>query len=414
MAIEIIDNFRSYATKPLDSRSVKSTLADRDAIPNPERFEGLQCYVQSEGKNYQLQGGITNTHWVDLTGVKLFQPDKILYVSVGGTDHATTVAKTDMERYFATPQGALTWINANVPVAERPQWTIIVFSGFYEVDVNLNFEGVIVLERNCTLKYTGVSQGTLFEASTNFSNTIFARVIGLNKATSIIQLNNSYLCNYGTHYFENITIQGVGGTAIAGEPATLSVINTDSYSLGTNRLYPVFNNVNFIFNIHHTLFSNPDLRGGGIELKDCGSNRFFIHFTNHCGTRAVNIINYIAWHGTGKEYYIRIGSGQSPSYFQFHAKLSNVALHITHILSYNAAIKFYSENHKTILNGVNFIRNNSVNKFSIINELAPTPISIPMFNCLSTAKIGTNIINTGASDGYQEHFLNSFMDISNL
>jgi len=39
-------------------------IPERDAIDSGDRFEGLVVYVVSEGKNYQLVGGITNGDWV--------------------------------------------------------------------------------------------------------------------------------------------------------------------------------------------------------------------------------------------------------------------------------------------------------------------------------------------------------------
>ncbi len=42
---------------------VVSTIAERDAIPNGVRYEGMQCYVTGEDQDYQLRTGITNTDW---------------------------------------------------------------------------------------------------------------------------------------------------------------------------------------------------------------------------------------------------------------------------------------------------------------------------------------------------------------
>jgi hypothetical protein len=39
-------------------------LVERDAIDSGDRFEGLVVYVISEGRNYQLVGGTTNSDWV--------------------------------------------------------------------------------------------------------------------------------------------------------------------------------------------------------------------------------------------------------------------------------------------------------------------------------------------------------------
>ena len=47
-------------------RSV-ADLTERDAITTERRREGMLCYVQSETKTYQLQGGITNSDWVEFS-----------------------------------------------------------------------------------------------------------------------------------------------------------------------------------------------------------------------------------------------------------------------------------------------------------------------------------------------------------
>lgn len=46
----------------------KATTEERDAIPDNKRYEGLICYVTYEQMNYQLIGGLTNSHWEKLAG----------------------------------------------------------------------------------------------------------------------------------------------------------------------------------------------------------------------------------------------------------------------------------------------------------------------------------------------------------
>ncbi len=68
MAQQINDNFQLLAGLPLDDRTKKSTIADRDAISSSRRFQGLQCFVEQTQTLYQLQGGILNTNWVGIAG----------------------------------------------------------------------------------------------------------------------------------------------------------------------------------------------------------------------------------------------------------------------------------------------------------------------------------------------------------
>jgi hypothetical protein len=45
---------------------VCDTLADRDAIPDLRRKEGMWVKVQQTGRVYELSGGILNTHWIEI------------------------------------------------------------------------------------------------------------------------------------------------------------------------------------------------------------------------------------------------------------------------------------------------------------------------------------------------------------
>lgn len=48
---------------PLRVTYLVETLSDRNNIPSQHRYEGLIVYVQENGSNYQLQGGLDNTDW---------------------------------------------------------------------------------------------------------------------------------------------------------------------------------------------------------------------------------------------------------------------------------------------------------------------------------------------------------------
>ena len=67
MSIQISTNFDLNAQLPLDNRVVKSTLVERDAIIDIDRYEGLSVYVVETGLNYQLVGGVLDANWVDIT-----------------------------------------------------------------------------------------------------------------------------------------------------------------------------------------------------------------------------------------------------------------------------------------------------------------------------------------------------------
>lgn len=68
MAEQLADVFDVQIQFPIDLRSVKSDLNARNAIGTYQRYEGLEVYVISDAKKYRLEGGISNSDWVDVTG----------------------------------------------------------------------------------------------------------------------------------------------------------------------------------------------------------------------------------------------------------------------------------------------------------------------------------------------------------
>jgi hypothetical protein len=66
MSIPLVLGFNRGMASPLDVDFQKADITARNAIINGKRFEGMQCYVVSEGKTYSLVGGIANNNWQDL------------------------------------------------------------------------------------------------------------------------------------------------------------------------------------------------------------------------------------------------------------------------------------------------------------------------------------------------------------
>lgn len=64
--IQAIAPFKMNSQQPLDRRNVVQDLNQRDSINMNFRFEGLQTFVISEHKSYQLIGGIQNENWIEL------------------------------------------------------------------------------------------------------------------------------------------------------------------------------------------------------------------------------------------------------------------------------------------------------------------------------------------------------------
>lgn len=74
MAIFLSSQFRELAGLPIEEKMVMIDLTARDAIPTIERYDGLFSYVVAEQKTYQLQGGITNSDWVEIGGATGITP----------------------------------------------------------------------------------------------------------------------------------------------------------------------------------------------------------------------------------------------------------------------------------------------------------------------------------------------------
>jgi hypothetical protein len=65
MAISIATNFDVLTTLPIDARYAVSDEAERIAIPNGQRYDGLSVYQRDTNVTWQLQGGIVT--WVDIS-----------------------------------------------------------------------------------------------------------------------------------------------------------------------------------------------------------------------------------------------------------------------------------------------------------------------------------------------------------
>jgi hypothetical protein len=62
--IKLSSAFNLRTPVPLDLRTVRDNILDRDSIPEVYRHEGMPCYIKSNKVLYRLRGGVTNEHWV--------------------------------------------------------------------------------------------------------------------------------------------------------------------------------------------------------------------------------------------------------------------------------------------------------------------------------------------------------------
>lgn len=65
MGIQLNSQFTIGTSLPIDDRMIVADLTARDALIAGRRYEGLVVYVISDGTSYQLQGGITDSDWVE-------------------------------------------------------------------------------------------------------------------------------------------------------------------------------------------------------------------------------------------------------------------------------------------------------------------------------------------------------------
>lgn len=67
MGISLGSSFTRTAGIPLDDKMTVADNTARDAIDSGVRYQGMIVYVTATAKNWQLQGGITNGDWVDIS-----------------------------------------------------------------------------------------------------------------------------------------------------------------------------------------------------------------------------------------------------------------------------------------------------------------------------------------------------------
>jgi hypothetical protein len=68
MPINISSQFDLRTGLPIRKYMTVADSTARDAIPAINRYDGFKCYVESNKATYQLQGGVTNSDWVEIFG----------------------------------------------------------------------------------------------------------------------------------------------------------------------------------------------------------------------------------------------------------------------------------------------------------------------------------------------------------
>ena len=167
MAITTPQGIDLQAPEPLELKSVKATITDRNNISLVTRYEGLRVYVSETKTNYQLQNGITDGDWVTL----------------GVMDYSQLYTKVQLQ----TPgESVVNWANlSNVPPSFPPSAHTHVSASITDLSTTL------------ATFYAAQSIGGLFDVSLNTLH------------------NNDYLKYNGTKWINsqnNITWGNVTGT----------------------------------------------------------------------------------------------------------------------------------------------------------------------------------------------------------
>lgn len=65
--IPVTSQFDMLTNKSLDSRDIFADSTERDALPSTSRYEYMIVTTIDNGKIWRLEGGITNSHWVEFS-----------------------------------------------------------------------------------------------------------------------------------------------------------------------------------------------------------------------------------------------------------------------------------------------------------------------------------------------------------
>lgn len=163
--IKLLTGFDVNTNKPLDARTIAINTTERDAIPEASRYEYLKVITSDDGKEYQLQGGITNSDWVELTsgGGDTVKPSVL--GEVGVSNQLVPEESTTLLNFNATPifnNESMTWdvTNRKIMVPSDGEYEGTLSLRIYKFDGGQEFE-VRIQKNGVTIK-TGIADTTTF------------------------------------------------------------------------------------------------------------------------------------------------------------------------------------------------------------------------------------------------------------
>lgn len=163
--INLITGFDVNTNKPLDARTVAVDATERDAIPETSRYEYMKVITSDDGKEWQLQGGVTNANWVELTSGGGDTAKPSVLGEVGVSNQLVSEESTALLNFNATPifnNESMTWdvSNSKIMVPSDGEYEGTLSLRVYKFDGGQEFE--VRIQKNGTTIKTGISDTATF------------------------------------------------------------------------------------------------------------------------------------------------------------------------------------------------------------------------------------------------------------
>ena len=160
--IPLSSGFNLQSGLALDLRTTKATTTARDAILAVARFEGLAVYVEADKLTYQLQGGLTNSDWVEVGGTGI---ENLSYNPISNKIEATVPIQTTLNSFYLgdhhkmSSGGENIWFtNIQSNISYSPCWS------------EIKDQSIAANQGS-----SGVTHGTVRKYDTSLTNTVFGQ-----------------------------------------------------------------------------------------------------------------------------------------------------------------------------------------------------------------------------------------------
>ncbi len=130
--IDLGSQFNFTSALPLDARDIVANLTARDAIASGIRYIGLKTFCLADKKTYQLQAGITNADWVDISSSYYLSTANALTALSGGGQTGATLASANINRFTTV---AAVGDSAILPAAKAGLEIMIINDGANDMNI---------------------------------------------------------------------------------------------------------------------------------------------------------------------------------------------------------------------------------------------------------------------------------------